>query len=183
MTQTRRSPEKPGRFNLEKGAVKIGRAVEDTAEHGQREKAPKTKGSKRAIGIDASLAALLAGHRKKQQEDALKLGARDRLGPKNLLFPSSMLAPNTFLRPGSVSKEFGVHAKRIGMPGVRFHDLRHTHATQLLEAGVPIHAVARRLGHSTPVITLKVYAHVLRDSEDHAVAVSGELLQRALAGA
>jgi integrase len=63
---------------------------------------------------------------------------------------------------------------------LRFHDLRHTHATLLLTAGVPINAVAQRLGHSTPVITLKVYGHVLRRAEDQAVAVSGNLLEGAL---
>jgi integrase len=47
-------------------------------------------------------------------------------------------------------------------------------------AGVPINAVAQRLGHSTPVITLKVYGHVLRRAEDQAVAVSGTLLAGAL---
>lgn len=49
-------------------------------------------------------------------------------------------------------------------PGtVRLHDLRHTHATLLLRAGVPPHVVAARLGHADASITLRVYAHVLGD--------------------
>ena len=47
-------------------------------------------------------------------------------------------------------------------------------------SGVPINAVAARLGHSTPVITLKVYGHVLRRAEDQAVSVAGKLLEGAL---
>jgi integrase len=49
------------------------------------------------------------------------------------------------------------------LPPMRLHDLRHVHATLLLKAGVPVHVVAARLGHADPAITLRVYAHVLRD--------------------
>ena len=47
------------------------------------------------------------------------------------------------------------------LPHARLHDLRHVHATTLLLAGVPVHVVAARLGHSDPSITLRVYAHVI----------------------
>ncbi len=43
------------------------------------------------------------------------------------------------------------------------HDLRHLHATMLLLAGVPVHVVTARLGHADPSVTLRVYAHVLRE--------------------
>ncbi len=49
------------------------------------------------------------------------------------------------------------------LPVMRLHDLRHVHATLLLKAGVPVHVVAARLGHADPAITLRVYAHVVRD--------------------
>jgi integrase len=48
------------------------------------------------------------------------------------------------------------------LPHARLHDLRHLHATTLLLAGVPVHVVAR-LGHADPAVTLRVYAHVLRE--------------------
>jgi integrase len=51
----------------------------------------------------------------------------------------------------------------VRLPAVRFHDLRHVHATLLLQAGVPVHVVAARLGHADPSMTLRVYAHVLTD--------------------
>jgi integrase len=50
---------------------------------------------------------------------------------------------------------------RAGLPKLRFHDLRHTHATALLSKGHPIKAVSQRLGHSDVAITLRVYTHVL----------------------
>jgi integrase len=49
------------------------------------------------------------------------------------------------------------------LPSARLHDLRHLHATTLLLAGVPVHVVAARLGHTDPAVTLRVYAHVLRE--------------------
>ena len=49
------------------------------------------------------------------------------------------------------------------LPHVRLHDLRHIHATTLLLAGVPIYVVAAQLGHADPSITLRVYAHVIRE--------------------
>jgi integrase len=50
---------------------------------------------------------------------------------------------------------------RAGLGKLRFHDLRHTHATALLSKGLPIKAVSQRLGHSDVGVTLRVYAHVL----------------------
>ena len=55
------------------------------------------------------------------------------------------------------------------LPLARLHDLRHVHATHLLLAGVPVHVVAERLGHADPSVTLRVYAHVLRQ---HAAGVA-----------
>jgi integrase len=49
------------------------------------------------------------------------------------------------------------------LPHARLHDLRHFHATTLLLADVPVHVVAARLGHTDPSVTLRVYAHVIRD--------------------
>lgn len=122
--------------------------------------------------------ALLRGHKARQAETALKLGIRQ--GQDWLLFPNAPDTPADPMRPRNVSKRFSVLAERFGQPGMRFHDLRHTHAALQLSAGVPINAVAQRLGHSTPVITLKVYGHVLRRAEDQAVSVAGKLLEGAL---
>lgn len=63
-------------------------------------------------------------------------------------------------------------------PG-RLHDLRHSAASHLLRAGVPVHIVAARLGHSTPVVTLTTYAHVLPRDDERAAQV----MAAALAGA
>lgn len=63
------------------------------------------------------------------------------------------------------------------LPVVRLHDLRHTHATLLLKAGVPVHVVASRLGHTDPAITLRVYAHVLGDQAAEVADVFARALE------
>ncbi|WP_438446822.1 tyrosine-type recombinase/integrase [Gorillibacterium sp. sgz5001074] len=63
--------------------------------------------------------------------------------------------------PSEVSREFQMQVKRLKMTMIRFHDMRHTHATMLLQMGVNVKVVAERLGHSNVTTTLNTYAHVL----------------------
>jgi integrase len=64
----------------------------------------------------------------------------------------------------------------VKVPAIRFHDLRHMHATLLLKAGVPVHVVAQRLGHSSPALTLSIYSHVLPRQQAAAAAAFAELV-------
>ena len=122
--------------------------------------------------------ALLRGRRAQQAENALKLGKA--LSGDWLVFPRTVENPFEPIRPRNVSKRFSILAARYGQPGMRFHDLRHTHGSLQIAAGTPINAVAQRLGHATPNITLAVYGHLFKRSEDQAVAVSGKLLEGVL---
>ncbi|HKD77521.1 MAG TPA: site-specific integrase, partial [Ktedonobacterales bacterium] len=63
-------------------------------------------------------------------------------------------------------KYFKAHLQRLGLPDMRFHDLRHTCATLLLSRGVNIKVVSEMLGHSDIGITLRVYGHVLPHMQD-----------------
>ena len=87
--------------------------------------------------------------------------------------------------PEHVSRQFKRDVARCraalgadAVPVIRLHDLRHTHATILLLAGVPVHVVSQRLGHASPTITLAVYAHVMpgnqRDAADLFARLIGE---------
>jgi integrase len=71
--------------------------------------------------------------------------------------------------------------RRTDVPIVRFHDLRHTHATQLLREGVHPKIVSERLGHSTVGITLDVYSHVLPGMQEEAAMRTDAALRAALA--
>lgn len=66
------------------------------------------------------------------------------------------------------SSEWSDCAEAIGMPDVVFHAFRHTHASQLIDAGVGIVTISKRFGHANPNVTLKVYAHLFRSKDGKA---------------
>jgi len=67
-----------------------------------------------------------------------------------------------------LSREFGRLIKRMKLPHIRFHDLRHTHATLLLQQGEHPKVVSERLGHSTITITMDTYSHVMPNMQKEA---------------
>jgi len=59
----------------------------------------------------------------------------------------------------------------IERPEITFHSLRHTHASQLIAAGLDIVTISRRLGHGSPAITLRVYSHLFANTDDKAAQI------------
>jgi integrase len=94
----------------------------------------------------------------------MQLGA-GRLPDDALLFSNLDGEPSN---PNVVSMAWGVFAAGIGMPDITFHALRHTHASQLIDAGVDIVTISKRLGHAKPDITLRTYAHLFRKDDGKA---------------
>jgi integrase len=80
------------------------------------------------------------------------------------------------MRPDAVSARFERIVGGLDVPVIRLHDLRHTSATLALLAGVPVHVVAKRLGHKDPAVTLRVYSHLLPTSQRDAAAKIGAAL-------
>jgi integrase len=117
---------------------------------------PKTKGSTRKIPIGARLRTALLEHR---------MSSRYK-DESDLIFPNGKGAPldghNLAVR------EFKPALRRAGLPSIRFHDLRHTFATLLLERRVPVTVVSKMLGHASAKMTLDTYSHLLPDSLDEA---------------
>jgi integrase len=64
---------------------------------------------------------------------------------------------------------------RIGLPHISLHSLRHTHASELIQSGVDILTISRRLGHSSAAITLGVYGHLISSKDGAADAVEAML--------
>jgi integrase len=112
---------------------------------------PKTARSRRAVPLPEPALAALIAHRQTADPHC------------ELLFSRPGGLP---VSPGHVSQHFAVILKRAGLPRVRLHDLRHTHATMLLAADVHPKVVAERLGHSTITLTLDTYSHVLPTMQD-----------------
>jgi integrase len=75
------------------------------------------------------------------------------------------------LSPSRLSKAWPRVLAAIGMPGVTLHSLRHTHASMLIASGMDILTVSRRLGHSSPTITLAVYGHLICGTDDRAAQI------------
>src|SRR5205823_1920834 len=82
--------------------------------------------------------------------------------------------------PDGLTKAFLAFAAEQGFNGLRFHDLRHTHATQLLRLKMHPKIVSERLGHSNIGITLDTYSHVLPDMQEEAARADDKLLSGAL---
>ncbi|AMN42063.1 tyrosine-type recombinase/integrase [Rhodoplanes sp. Z2-YC6860] len=173
-----------------KKTLRIERALEKTKKFGRRVKEPKTARGRRTIEIDAGLLALLVAERAKHLR--LVAGVPDgldvdlslvRLPEGALMFPG---APDhgaidlTRLRaPHVITHEFVRNAARLGFPKLRFHDLRGSHETILLDKGVPVHVVAARCGHD-PAVLLRTYAKRTRKADTNAAAVIADLSKAAL---
>ena len=110
------------------------------------------------------LVTALREHRRSQLEVRMRLGS-GRLPDDALVFADIEGAP---LPPNVMSAAWSDFAKRIGMAEVTFHALRHTHASQLIDASVDIVTISKRLGHSKPDITLRIYAHLFRKDDSKA---------------
>ena len=151
---------------------------------------PKTERSRRTIRLDDGLTTLLKAERDRQeiQQRALRgIGEgvatlRSLLPEHALMFPASPIDTTKPRRHGPISKAFAARAAKLGFAGLRFHDLRHTHATLLLQAGVPVAAVSARLGHANAAVTLGIYSHATTDAEAAAAQVAGSLLSNVLKG-
>lgn len=116
----------------------------------------KSKRGRRQIALSPSLAILLREHRA-QQEDTRKLLGKP-IEPIDLVFSHPDGAP---LRPDSLTRAFSRIVRSLGLDGIRLHDLRHAHATLMLQQGIHPKIVSERLGHSSISITLDTYSHVL----------------------
>ena len=97
-------------------------------------------------------------------------------GAEDLVFPRWDGNP---WPPDRLSSTWAKTVSTLKLPKVTFHALRHTHASQLIAAGLDVVAVSRRIGHSNPTVTLTVYAHLFGNTDERAAAA----VEDALAGA
>jgi integrase len=166
--------------NFEAKTLSITRAIEPTKAHGRRIKAPKTSRGVRTITIDDALLSVLRKVRDKQLR--LVAGVPNgvdvslvRLPESALIFPggdgSDLLRTRNH---HTVENDFRERVDKIGFVGFRIHDLRGTHSTMLLDAGVPVHVVAARIGDD-PATLLRIYAKRTRKADANAASVIAAL--------
>lgn len=129
-------------------------------------KEPKTAKSRRAVALPMVLIEELRTLREEQAEHRRVLEAN--YAAYDLIFCQPNGKP---LHAHNVARrDFRAVLKRAGLPQIRFHDLRHAHASMLLQQGVHPKVVQERLGHSTVGMTLDTYSHTVRGMQEQAVA-------------
>ena len=133
--------------------------------------APNSRAAVRTITLPPEAVAALNAHRKRQV--AGRLAAGPLWTDYDLVFATQTGGPN---HPSNAVRNFAKIIARAGVPRIRFHDLRHTHAMWLIAGGEPIPNVSERLGHAKTSITVDTYANVAAATRDRAAAVVGSML-------
>ena len=136
------------------------------------ESSTKTAAGSRRVALDAGTVEELRRYRAEQDRVRGLVGVRP-LRDAELVFAT---LEGGHVSPEAVTQAFRRLVKSSGLPAIRFHDLRHTHATLLLQAGVPVKVVSERLGHASAVVTLGIYAHVLPGAQEGAAESFGAML-------
>ena len=162
--------------DLDAGRLYVRRSVEN-AKGELRYKQPKTSRSARTLSLAAFVVDALCRHRAVQNERRIFYGlGRD---DSALIFDREDCSP---WNPASFSFAFAKFIRKSGLPKVRFHDLRHSHATLLLRAGVDLKTISATLGHSTISMTGNVYLHAAESLQQAAVSRLDEMLSPAVGG-
>jgi integrase len=134
-------------------------------------KEPKTNHSRRLVEMTPKLATFLRDYRQECQVLYRELG-KD-LSLDDLVFGNVEGKP---IDPGVLTHNFARIAKKAGLQGVRFHDLRHTFASLMLLRGAKPKVISEALGHSTVAFTMDVYSHIIEGMQSDAMALLDGIL-------
>jgi len=157
--------------DLDNATLRVERSVEETRA-GLRVKPPKTKRGRRSISLPPEAVAMLRAHKVRLLELRLVLGLGNIVA-ETLVFST---VEGKHLKPNSLSRSWRQTCTAMKLPRVKFHALRHTHASTLIRAGVDMLTISRRLGHSQAAMTLDVYGHLMEGSDAAAaLAIEGVL--------
>ncbi len=132
---------------------------------------PKTKASRRAITIDPATVAALRRHRQRQEHERARAG--EGRHNRDLVVGTTT---GGFADASALRARLRRVAAAAGVPPIRIHDLRHTHATILLRQRHSVKEVAQRLGHADAAMVLRRYAHVLPDQQEAVARTIGRVL-------
>lgn len=161
-------------LDWEKGILFIQRQSQRAPGQGLVLVPPKTKAGRRQIKLAPATLDRLTMHR--DQLTIKKAAAGDRREENDLIFPNSL---GKLMSCENLHREYKRFLKENGLPNIRFHDLRHTSLTLLLEMGTPINTVQQRAGHSKASITTDIYGHSMTRSQDEAAQKIEELINPA----
>lgn len=150
--------------DIDGNIMHIRRSISQKLQGGDVETPPKNKSSYRDLQIPEPLMKILKEHKKRQQE-----GSR-------LFFDNYRVCGGERpLRDTSIENKNKTFAKSANLPHIRIHDFRHTHASLLVNEGINIQEIARRLGHADVQMTWNTYSHLYPREEERAVEILNKI--------
>lgn len=150
-------------IDLDRGELAVRQTIIQLKD-GLHHSGPKTVRGARVVALDERTISILRAFRP------------PHAGPGDLVFSRGAGVP---LSPAHVTKTFAALIARAGLPRIRLHDLRHTHATLALQAGIHPKIVSERLGHSSIAFTLDVYSHAIPHMQAEAATQIADLVRGA----
>jgi integrase len=157
-------------LDLDRGWLSVRHTLVVVDNHPQVSQ-PKTTRGFRRLALDPDTIGVLRAHHRLQAAE--RLAAGPTWSNQDLVFTRQ---DGRALHPEYVRRRFDGHISRAGLPRIRFHDLRHTHATLALQAGVHPKVVSERLGHTTVAMTLDIYSHAIPALQEDAAATIASLV-------
>jgi integrase len=148
-------------LSINRGLVAVGYELHESP--------GKTRNSRRRIDLDPTTVRVLTAWRAWQHVEREAVGAAD----PDYIFTDAHAVQ---VHPHSISQAFERIALRSEVPLIRLHDLRHTHATLVIRAGVPVKVVSERLGHAKTAFTIETYQHVLPGMQAEAARTFEQLV-------
>ncbi len=145
-------------IDLENATISITK----TLNHLGQINSPKSKASYRDIDIDQATIAMLKAYQLRQIQEAWKLGRTETVVFSDFIhdYPNNK----------TLATRLRTHFKRAGVSNIGFHGFRHTHASLLLNSGIPYKELQHRLGHSTLSMTMDIYSHLSKENAKKAVS-------------
>ena len=145
-------------IDLENSVVHITK----TLNYKQETNSPKSKSSLRDIDIDQATVSMLKQYKRRQVQEAWQLGRSETVVFSDFIheYPNNR----------TLQTRLRTHFKRAKVTNIGFHGFRHTHASLLLNSGIPYKELQHRLGHSTLSITMDVYSHLSKENAKKAVS-------------
>jgi len=160
--------------DFKKARVSVNRGLVAVA-YELHESRGKTPNSRRAIDLDPTTIRVLKAWREWQRTEQEAAGVQS----ERWLFTTTDGKP---VHPHSISQTFERIAAKAEVPRIRLHDIRHTHGTLLIKAGVPVKVVSERLGHGNPAFTIDTYQHVLPGMQAEAARIFEQLIKQQAPG-
>ncbi len=136
--------------------------ITKTLNYNQETNSPKSKSSLRDIDIDQATVSMLKQYKHRQVQEAWQLGRSETVVFSDFI--------NEYPNNRTLQTRLRTHFKRADVPNIGFHGFRHTHASLLLNSGIPYKELQHRLGHSQLSMTMDTYSHLSKENAKKAVS-------------